>query len=1254
LKKLLQQVLRRNAYFILAAAWLFTIAFIINNYWANFNSIGYLRDSIEKGIRKKEADFNELIQDTALLRKLSNDRFNNEELEEIVNKPYGVFLYNADTYGQIAFKFWNTQTAEPTTEMLNGDSLNGYVRLPSGYYEYITRQVNLNNKNKVVVIGLIPVYRQFFIQSSSLKKGFVDHPKAEAKIEITQNPEDFPVKSSYGNTLFYLHPKPDSPKETETYWLSLTLTLIGILFLLIFIHNMAVAIAAAYEYLHGIGFLVVVLIILRGLTYVFPQWLNLKQYDLFEPRIYSSGYILNSLGDLLINSFLVCWMVLFIRKVIEKKTLSNLKNTPFHWPVLVTGVGFLVGITFGAASLIKGLISNGTISFNVTNFFTLDVYSFLGFLGLANIAFAYFFLSRIILRSLRHFVENRKYLIFLLIAAFGLTILTLIQRTSDVELYIHALGWLLLYTWLMQKRVISGLYSRLNISIVLFWLFIFSFSISVIIIYENEKKELDQRKRTAGKLSEKADPSRERLLNIAFIYFDDEFLFSNFERFKNATSNSLLKDSLSNKNFSPYLDIFETKIYTFDSDKSPLFNEEPVSYDTLNTVYSIEGKPTSVTNLRFFEKAFDEFAYIFRREVKDTSNKTIGYFFIRSDPKRYKTDALVPELFRRDKKLLPEYSPIYSYAIYNKLRLIDYYNNYQFPTHLKRSDVPKNEFSHVKNNGYDELWYKYGVDNVVVFARIDNYFLEAITLFAYIFSSFLLLVAIFSIIMLLIRSRLRWGSIKLFWQFNIRSQIHGTIIFISLFSFLVIGIATVFFFNNRYEKNNQERLSKAIQIMSSDIQKKIRSQEGLGDKTEQFAKVSEGVLKTLLNEVAEIHGAEVNYYDLRGNLFVSTNMDIYSEGILSRKMNPVAYYYMNNEHLVQYINHEEVGDVKFQSIYSPVINDEGTAVAYLNIPSFISQEELKREISNFLVTIINLNAFIFLVAGVIALFITNRITSSFLLIGHKMREINLGKLNEEISWNREDEIGGLVKEYNKMVVKLGESALALAKSEREGAWREMARQVAHEIKNPLTPMKLSIQYLQKSINNNSSNVKELSANVARTLIEQIDHLTKIANDFSQFANIGNVKNELFNLQDLLHSLSSLYESTQNLDFKWIPLKERIFVMADRTQLNRLFTNLFQNAVEACQSKDNCIITITEELHDDKVVIKVIDNGEGIPEGMQSRIFTPNFTTKSSGTGLGLAMSKTIVEQAKGRIWFETVEGEGTTFFIELPVIRNVS
>jgi nitrogen fixation/metabolism regulation signal transduction histidine kinase len=265
-----------------------------------------------------------------------------------------------------------------------------------------------------------------------------------------------------------------------------------------------------------------------------------------------------------------------------------------------------------------------------------------------------------------------------------------------------------------------------------------------------------------------------------------------------------------------------------------------------------------------------------------------------------------------------------------------------------------------------------------------------------------------------------------------------------------------------------------------------------------------------------------------------------------------------------------------------------------------------------------------------------------------MREVNLGKMNEEIVWNRNDEIGELVKEYNKMVGKLGESAAVLARSEREGAWREMARQVAHEIKNPLTPMKLSIQYLQKAILNNSPDVKELTAKVANTLVEQIDHLSKIAFDFSQFANIGNTQVELFDMHEVIKSLKELYQRGQQVEINWEAIPDKVMLRADKTQMNRLFTNLFQNAVEACE-KDQCIINVNEFRENGSVVISVKDNGEGIPSSMQSKIFAPNFTTKSSGTGLGLAMCKSIVEQAHGKIWFETQLGEGTTFHIELPL-----
>ena len=368
-------------------------------------------------------------------------------------------------------------------------------------------------------------------------------------------------------------------------------------------------------------------------------------------------------------------------------------------------------------------------------------------------------------------------------------------------------------------------------------------------------------------------------------------------------------------------------------------------------------------------------------------------------------------------------------------------------------------------------------------------------------------------------------------------------------------------------------------------------------------------------------------------------------------MDPLAYYNLHQKNVVEFFNNEQMARISYLSIYCPLRDDRGNAYAYLNIPLFTTGDELKQEISNFLVAIIILNALIYLIAGTIALFLTNRITSSFTLISEKMRQVNLGKTNEQVEWNRDDEIGGLVKEYNKMVKQLEESAAALGKSEREGAWREMARQVAHEIKNPLTPMKLSIQYLQKAIDNDTTNVKEMTAGVAKTLVEQIDHLAKIAADFSQFANIGNPKLEAFDLHDMLYSLSSLYETTENMLFKWVPVHKRIMLYADKTQLNRLFTNLLQNAVEACENNDKKVVSISEELIGDNIIIKVSDNGEGIPLQTRSKIFMPNFTTKSSGTGLGLAMSKTIVEQAKGKIWFETQEKLGTTFFVELPVME---
>jgi len=245
----------------------------------------------------------------------------------------------------------------------------------------------------------------------------------------------------------------------------------------------------------------------------------------------------------------------------------------------------------------------------------------------------------------------------------------------------------------------------------------------------------------------------------------------------------------------------------------------------------------------------------------------------------------------------------------------------------------------------------------------------------------------------------------------------------------------------------------------------------------------------------------------------------------------------------------------------------------------------------------------------------------------------------------------LIKEYNKMVSKVEESTILLAQSERESAWREMARQVAHEIKNPLTPMKLNIQYLQQALKNNQPNARQLTESVSESLIEQIDNLSHIASAFSDFAKMPEAMPEEIELNDLLFKAAELYLNNSSVDVNYNEADETLVVYADRSQLLRVFTNLFQNAVEAIPENKEGHIVVTLKKEDNNAIVEVSDNGNGIPDEIIEKIFSPYFTTKGSGTGLGLAMTKKIIEFWKGDISFKTQQGEGTTFFIRLPLVQ---
>jgi nitrogen fixation/metabolism regulation signal transduction histidine kinase len=307
--------------------------------------------------------------------------------------------------------------------------------------------------------------------------------------------------------------------------------------------------------------------------------------------------------------------------------------------------------------------------------------------------------------------------------------------------------------------------------------------------------------------------------------------------------------------------------------------------------------------------------------------------------------------------------------------------------------------------------------------------------------------------------------------------------------------------------------------------------------------------------------------------------------------------------------------------------------------------------SKFFGTLLNAYVFLFLIAVALAIAVANSITRPLSELGEKLKKFSIGKKNEPIQWGINDEIGALINDYNAMIDKLEDSAQILALTERDLAWREMAKQVAHEIKNPLTPMKLSIQYLQSGIHTSPEKLKQLVGRVSHTLIEQIDNLSNIASEFSNFAKMPQAENEKVLLNDVVASVHDLFRKREDMDIHlYVPIQD-IYVFADRNQLVRVLNNVVKNAIQAIPEERRGRIDISLLKRDDKAIISIMDNGSGIPNDMRDRVFSPNFTTKSSGTGLGLAICANIVETFNGKIYFATNPEEGTTFFIEIPLMR---
>jgi len=409
------------------------------------------------------------------------------------------------------------------------------------------------------------------------------------------------------------------------------------------------------------------------------------------------------------------------------------------------------------------------------------------------------------------------------------------------------------------------------------------------------------------------------------------------------------------------------------------------------------------------------------------------------------------------------------------------------------------------------------------------------------------------------------------------------------------------------------------------------------------------IFKDKIHELADIHNLEINIYGLNGKLLKSSKASFSVDKVAA----PIPNYVLK---LVQssvekrYVDIKTVNGLKNRSSYSQIKDDKFKPLGILNIPYVEDDGFYETELQQFLLRLSQVYSFMLIIAFALAYFLASYITKSLKTISDKINETSLNQKNEKIVIEANSrEINSLINAYNKMVDKLEDSATMLAQSEREQAWREMAKQVAHEIKNPLTPMRLTVQSFQRKFDANDPELKQKLNDYSKTLIQQIDTMSAVASAFSNFASMPAQQNETLNVVQVVELALDIF----NEDFiVFKSNKEYVISKIDRTQLIRIITNLVKNAIQSIpdeQEEKKVLVSVNEVEND--VIITVEDNGIGIESNNIEHVFEPKFTTKTSGMGLGLGIIKNIIENYKGTITFETELGKGTTFFVLLPIVK---
>jgi len=1151
-----------------------------------------------------------------------------------INYPYFV-------YKDKELFFWSTNTFFPSYDVLKSIQDVRFLQLRNGKY-LAQRQSLLRNNQNFEIFLLLPLSYEYSVQNDYISSGLNEaiFNSFPFKLSHSLGSQNNNIYTGKGAFLFSIEvPKNHDYRNEMQMLLIILLMTTGILSFYIYLFIWLNYIKTTYS--ADLSFLVLALCLAgtRTVMLIFNFPFSLYEYDLFNPKFFASSSISPSIADLLINALFIVVLSWFIFKNYhDSQTYKRLLKAN---DLIKTFISILFS-SFSFLALYLVYYTTGILSYHsrwsldITSDIDFDIFRITSLLIFIASFVVYFINSHLIFRILikLNSYSFRSLLIKFLIGGILFAVLSsILDEIHWSAIFINIFYFLILYYLNLPRTIGSIKYSTYIYFLVC--AFVCSCIGAYSIYKENLKESIFDKQHYANDLLFKNDVFGEFLLNEASHGIEnDEFIKTRL--ITPLTSKGLIEYKIKKAYLPNYFDKYDIIISVFDYHGNVFEkNSQFTTFKEAEDFYKKRKYKTEFSNIYFVRdpetaaRKYVCFTDIF------INNILVGSVLIELKHKKYVPHSVYPELLMNNVSDKPYEQRSYNYAVYSNGKLLYSFGNYNYQSNFNHEwlDDPDLYKDGITDLGFHHVGLQ-APDGKKIVVSSDKYYFKRI--FSN-FSFFFLILTLFTLIFIIFYAQ-NFSKVKINTTYATKIQIYLNIAF--FLPLLIVSVTTLSIISVSY----RDSLNHAFVNKAEDISAHIT-----GYFHDNKIDTGKDDMENIIMEISKFTETDINVYSNKGRLLFTNQPMIFELGLLSKLINPNAYSSLIENSSTTLMSPEKVGNLKYNCVYVSMRSiEDNELLGVLSMPFFESKNELDKQIIHVLTTIVNIFVTIFILFLILSYFASHVLTVPLKIITQKLRKTTLDK-NEPIEWKTNDEIGMLVGEYNSMLVKLEESKNALSKSEKESAWREMAKQVAHEIKNPLTPMKLTIQHLQRSVDGQDQDLAGKTKKALTVILDQVNNLNEIATSFSMFAKMPIPKTERFEITSVLSKTAALHNNNKDVNVHTDIMSGHYFVIGDEQLMSGIFTNLILNGIQSVPNGRTAEIVVRLSQVDSKVLIEVKDNGNGIPVSIREKVFLPNFSTKYSGSGIGLAVAKRGVEHAGGRIWFETMEGTGTSFFIEIPL-----